>query len=82
MSKDISKQSRRGSANRAADRNDVAHKNWQFEQLYGKRLDAILIGTDDINVTGKDFTDVTKDLANLLRKSNKVSEKEKSRVSH
>ena len=57
-------------------------KNKKFEKVYGQRLEATLIGTDDIDtsVLNADLMAVTKDLANLLKKSRKVSEREKSKV--
>ena len=54
----------------------------KFEKLYGQRLDATLIGTDEIDLSdlNKDLMSVQNDLANMLKMSQKLSEKEKSKV--
>ena len=57
-------------------------RNKKFEALYGQRLEATLIGSDEIDLShlNKDLMSVQNDLANLLKMSQKVSEKEKSKV--
>ena len=54
-----------------------------FEQGYGQRLDATLIGTSNIDTSkmNKDLNAVTEDLQNLLKKSNQMAEEEKDKVS-
>ena len=44
-------------------------RNNKFERLYGQRLDATLIGTDEIDLShlNKDLMSVQNDLANMLK---------------
>lgn len=60
----------------------VRRANQNFERLYGQRLEATLIGEDDIDTTDKNvaLTSVTNDLSNLLKKSQKIAAKENSKV--
>ena len=60
----------------------IIDRNKKFEALYGQRLDATLIGSDEIDLShlNKDLMSVQNDLANLLKMSQKVSEKEQARV--
>ena len=60
----------------------VAQRNNQFEKKYGQRLDQALIGDNELDTSAlnRDLMSVTNDMANLLKKSKKVAEKEKSKA--
>lgn len=47
-----------------------------------QRLDKTLIGSDDIDTSNmnRDLADVTNELANLLKQSKEVAEKEKTKI--
>ena len=47
-----------------------------FERTFGKKIDATLIGEDDLETSNlnKDLMDVTEEMKNMLRKSRQISD--------